>query len=428
MTTLRRTFRVAASPEQILQFVQLKLAGPNDRVARVRLDRVRARGFHLLRTAQRHSERAEWVAGARVRLVRTEDGTDVTIDYAGTVLRGSAGAIMALTFVMAALLLPASFLRDDDPESLLFGLLFLTMFAGFSWPIVTNRRRRDAYFAELADALQEVLAPLSDPEIAPIALRVAAEFHKETDDRIFERALENLRRVPATLALGTFLVAMFALAAWWGDTTHIETLHRMGGLRGEDLALGEYWRLLSSGFVHAGIKHLGGNLQLLFLCYFAEIVLGSRRFVVLFTLSVLGGSLAAALVTPPSVVVVGASGGLFGLAAAILLLTLREPRLLPGEHAEKLRGAFLALIGLNLLFSLLPGISLASHVGGALVGAALVGTRAITFGQTRIWRDEQPRPEVTRVFGICAAICGLALAGSVVLALAHGRPWLLAGP
>jgi hypothetical protein len=51
-------------------------------------------------------------------------------------------------------------------------------FAGFSWPLVTNHRRRDAHFAELADALQEVLAPLSDPEIAPIALRVAAEFHK----------------------------------------------------------------------------------------------------------------------------------------------------------------------------------------------------------------------------------------------------------
>lgn len=428
MTTLRRTLRVAASPEQILQFVQLKLAGPNDRVARVRLDRIKARGFHLLRTAARHPERAEWVAGARVRLAPVEGGTDLTVEHAGTLLRGNAGLAMASALVMAAVLLPAGLLRDDDPGALGFGLVFLAMFAGLCWPFVANHRRRDAYFAELADALQEVLAPLLDPEVAPIALRVAVEFHKETDAGIFERALHDVRRVPATLGLGAVLMAMFALTAWWGDTTRVETLHRMGGLRSEDLALGEHWRLLSSGFVHAGGKHLLGNLQLLFLCLFAEIVLGSSRFVVLFTLAVLGGSIAVAFLTPPAVVVVGASGGLFGLATAILLLTLREPPLIPGEHAEKVRNVFLALLGLNLLLSWLPGISFAAHLGGALVGAALVATRAITFGQTRIWRDEQPHPKVARLFRIFAAICGLVLAGSVALALVHGRPWLLAAP
>jgi membrane associated rhomboid family serine protease len=199
----------------------------------------------------------------------------------------------------------------------------------------------------------------------------------------------------------------------------------MGGMRGEDLALGEWWRLFSSGFVHAGSRHLFGNLQTLAICYFAEVVLGSSRFVVLFTLSVLGGSIAAALATPPTVVVVGASGGIFGLAAAILLLTFREPRLLPVEHVERLRRGFMLLLGINLALSLAPGVSLSGHLGGALVGAALVGTRAITFGQTRIWRDELPRPGVVRLYRIAAAICALILAASVALALAHGRPWLL---
>ncbi|MCY1058489.1 hypothetical protein [Nannocystis sp. SCPEA4] len=178
MTILRRTFRVAASPEQTLQYVRSKLAGANDRVARVRLDRVEARGFHLLRSAGRGPERAEWVAGARVYLGRVEGGTDVTVEHAGTVLRGKAGKFLLSSFVMAALTLWASLRDADDPSAPYFCLLFLAMFAGGCWPIVANHRQRHAHFAELADALQQVLAPLSDPEVAPIALRVAAEFHK----------------------------------------------------------------------------------------------------------------------------------------------------------------------------------------------------------------------------------------------------------
>lgn len=425
MAALRRSFRVAVAPEQLVEYAKIKFPDAKDTSAKVRIDRVRRQGFHLLRAAGRHAERGEWVAAVRVRLAREGEGTLVEVSDAGTLLRGSVITYMVATAAFAALWLSVWLLRPDDPDALWFGLGMLAMFAGGCWPIVANYRRRDAHFAELTDALQQALQPLTDAELAPIALRVAAEYHEESDAKIFERALASVRRAPATLALGVVLVTMFALAAAWGETTASETLQRMGGMRGEDLARGEWWRLLSSGFVHAGTRHLGGNLQTLVVCYVAEVVLGSSRFVVLFTLSVLGGSIAAALATSPSVVVVGASGGIFGLAAAILLLTVREPRLMPVEHAARLRGGFMLLLAINLALSLLPGISLAGHVGGALVGAALVATRAITFGHTRIWRDEWPRPEVARWFRIAAAICALALAGSVALALAHGRPWLM---
>ncbi|MDC0721186.1 hypothetical protein [Nannocystis bainbridge] len=187
MTTLRRTFRVAASPEQLLPFVQFKIAGPDSRVARVRFDLVHARGFHLLRAAENVPALSEWVVGARVRLERTQGGTVVTVAHAGTLLRrnGHLSAarplVMAVTsFMMTVATLWAGLTRSDDPGALLFCLMFLVLFVATSRPLVANYRRRDAHFAELADALQEVLAPLSDPELAPIALRIAAEFQART--------------------------------------------------------------------------------------------------------------------------------------------------------------------------------------------------------------------------------------------------------
>lgn len=183
MTTLRRTFRVAASPEQVLQFAKLKFADADNRVARVRLQGTWG-GFYLLRTAENHPELAEWVAAARVHLRGAGDGTIVTIEHAGTVKRRNGFlekweplALLATVLVTATLELLGGLLRGQL-ESLIIGLVFLAAFVGLSRPYVTNHRRRDAHFAELSDALQEVLAPLSDPEIAPMALRIAAEFLK----------------------------------------------------------------------------------------------------------------------------------------------------------------------------------------------------------------------------------------------------------
>lgn len=86
MTTLRRTFRVAVSPEQLLPFAKLKFASADNRVARVRLQDAWG-GFYLLRTAENLPELSEWVAAARVHLRGAGDGTDVTIEHAGTVMR-----------------------------------------------------------------------------------------------------------------------------------------------------------------------------------------------------------------------------------------------------------------------------------------------------------------------------------------------------
>ncbi len=137
----------------------------------------------------------------------------------------------------------------------------------------------------------------------------------------------------------------------------------------------------------------------------------------------LAGSLLAAAASPAGTVIVGASGGIFGLATALLVLTWRDPRLLPGRHGARLRRACLGLLGLNLLVSLLPGVSLAGHVGGALMGAVLAGSGALTWRQPRAWMDERPDPGVAWFVRGLAGACVLVSALALALAWAHGQPW-----
>lgn len=242
-------------------------------------------------------------------------------------------------------------------------------------------------------------------------------------EHLFGQATNQVLRAPATLGLGLVLLAISVLQSVWLGRQSADDLLRMGGMEETRALAGEWWRLLSSGLVHLDPGHLGGNLSMLFICYFAELAIGPARYLVLFTASVLAGSLLAAAASPPNTVIVGASSGIFGLASALLVLTWREPRLLPGRHGARLKRTFLALLGLNLLLSLLPGISLSGHLGGALAGAFLAGSGALTWRQPRAWMDERPDPGVTWLVRGLALACLLASAVALALAWAHGRPW-----
>lgn len=124
---------------------------------------------------------------------------------------------------------------------------------------------------------------------------------------------------------------------------------------------GEWWRLLTYGFVHLGLTHIAFNmLSLWFVGRELERVFGRARFLVVYMISILGGGVGVMLFEPQGAA--GASGAVFGLLGAILvmLLRLRQP---PGQ--------ILFWIGLNVAFSVLvPNISLAGHLGGLVVGAA----------------------------------------------------------
>src|SRR5690349_21954580 len=91
-------------------------------------------------------------------------------------------------------------------------------------------------------------------------------------------------------------------------------------LYGPSVVEGEWYRLVTSGFLHASLFHIGFNMfLLLILGRLLEPALGTPRFLVLYFASLLAGSFGA-LVLDPNVVTIGASGAVFGLAGAVFII------------------------------------------------------------------------------------------------------------
>jgi membrane associated rhomboid family serine protease len=136
-----------------------------------------------------------------------------------------------------------------------------------------------------------------------------------------------------------------------------------GVLFGPFVADGEWWRLFTAMFLHYGPLHLGFNMLALWWFGAAvEQVLGRGRYLLLYLVAGLAGS-AGALISSPDNPTVGASGAIFGILGAALVLERQRTYVLGG-------GAF-GIIALNLIITFaIPGISIGGHLGG-LAGGAL---------------------------------------------------------
>jgi membrane associated rhomboid family serine protease len=165
----------------------------------------------------------------------------------------------------------------------------------------------------------------------------------------------------------------------------------IAGLPGVGVAHGQLWRIVTGGFLHENILHIGFNMYVLYvLGQLLEPVLGRARFGLIYAVSLLAGSLGALIVSPHSPTV-GASGAVFGImgAAAVEMRARQVPIMQSGVGG---------LILINLIISFtLPGISWGGHIGGLIGGA--VAAVAIQLGNR--YRSQ-----------------GLAMAACVVLAAA----------
>src|SRR3954452_1000676 len=142
---------------------------------------------------------------------------------------------------------------------------------------------------------------------------------------------------------------------------------RRGALFGPSISIDhEYYRLVTSGFLHAGFIHIAFNMYLLWILgQMLEPALGALRFGAIYVTALLAGSLGALLVAFESVTV-GASGAVFGLMGAAFVE-------LRARGIDPFQAGIGGLILLNLVISVVfPGISIGGHVGG-LIGGALAG-------------------------------------------------------
>src|SRR3954471_17881272 len=138
-------------------------------------------------------------------------------------------------------------------------------------------------------------------------------------------------------------------------------------LFGPAVAAGEWWRLITSGFLHSGLLHIGFNMYILwYLGNLLEPALGPVRFAALYMASLLAGGFGALLVSPLALTV-GASGAVFGLMGATFVMQR-------ARGMDPMAGGIGPLILLNLAIGFLPGlnISIGGHLGG-LIGGGLAG-------------------------------------------------------
>jgi membrane associated rhomboid family serine protease len=174
-----------------------------------------------------------------------------------------------------------------------------------------------------------------------------------------------LARAPATFVLIAINVAVFLVEV----ATGAGGLEPLGsslitefGLFGPSVAGGEWYRLLTSAFLHANLFHIGGNMLLLFfLGRILEPGVGTPRFLGIYFVSLFAGSFGALLLSPESLSF-GASGAVFGVISATFVIAR-------GRGFDALASSVGILILLNLAFSFgVRGISIGAHLGGLAGG------------------------------------------------------------
>jgi len=126
---------------------------------------------------------------------------------------------------------------------------------------------------------------------------------------------------------------------------------------------GEWYRIFTVALVHSGLTHLGFNMWALYILGSPiEAVFGKVRFLTIFGISLIAGSVASLAFSPQNVVSVGASGAIFGLFGAFVVV---------GKQIGADVRSILVLIGINFALDfILPNIDWHAHLGG-LIGGAL---------------------------------------------------------
>jgi membrane associated rhomboid family serine protease len=222
-----------------------------------------------------------------------------------------------------------------------------------------------------------------------------------------QRTLQNVQRAtrsvaaPATMALIAINVVVYLITVSQGGGINLPggQLFSDWALQGNAVSNGDWWRLVTTMFLHGSILHIAFNmLALYWLGTIVEQALGTPRFLLVYFVSGIAGSAGALWFSTQYAVTVGASGAIFGLIGALLILEYLA--------TGSLMGQAMVLILINLAFTFaVPGISIGGHLGGLAGG--IVATYALM-------RYRMP-PRRMLGFALAAGV------GVVSIALAYAR-------
>jgi rhomboid protease GluP len=197
----------------------------------------------------------------------------------------------------------------------------------------------------------------------------------KTEVANFTAALAALTPRPfVTPALIGVNVMMFVIAtALGGGLIKVNPEVMIGlGTNYNPLTLGgQWWRLLTSVFLHFGLLHLAFNMLALYVNgLMAERIFGSLRYLVIYLVAGLAGSVTS-LLWHPIVNGAGASGAIFGLLGALLAFFVKQRGGVPASVVRAQRNSAVIFIAYNLLNGMHQGIDNAAHLGGVFAGFAM---------------------------------------------------------
>jgi membrane associated rhomboid family serine protease len=208
--------------------------------------------------------------------------------------------------------------------------------------------------------------------------------------------------INVVVALGGFLGGASTTTGGVGGSALLDD----GAVSRATIADGEYWRLLTAGFLHAGFFHLLFNMFALYvLGTLLEPLVGRFRFGLIYLVSLLAGSFGALLLSPNEPTV-GASGAIFGLMGAAVIVMRNR-----GLNAMESGLGFWIVLNLIITFTI-PNISIGGHVGG-LIGGGLAALLLFDLG------DRVRLPELVPSL-LVAALGAAAIAGSIAVSASPG--------
>lgn len=329
--------------------------------------------------------------------------------------------------------------RDDEPGALQAWRAAAERggpSAWLGWRSVAEQQVRDGDLAGATESYREAQRRAPADERGPIANRLGWLL-KETGHDFASRRQFNQARA----AYGNYLpfitygiIAICATVAFLDLTLDPTALGggvnplfgrggpliELGAVSGPTVASGEWYRVLTSGFLHLGLPHLLLNMYSLYLFGpLVERMYGHLEFLAIYLLAIVGGSVLTLLLEPvPGAA--GASGAIYGLFG-VVFVAARRHRVVASGQSRALMSQVGTLLVINLIFTfVVPYISWTGHIGGLVVGGLLgfllppIGT--ITLGS--LWRTPQGTtlqrelPAVLRL-GAYAAVAGVLVAGGL---------------
>jgi membrane associated rhomboid family serine protease len=165
--------------------------------------------------------------------------------------------------------------------------------------------------------------------------------------------------------LTRLLVAANVLVYIYEQLAGADKVEMQGGMIGAYVVAGQWWRIFTSAFLHADLMHIAFNMFALYqVGQFVEMIYGTPRMAIIYTLSAVGSGIAV-VIFAPDVLTIGASGAIFGLFGALAVAGSKI-----GEPGANIMKQTTGIIVINLIIGFLPGsnISYQAHIGGLVVG------------------------------------------------------------